>query len=157
MRIKLDDSYRSLIEGFLIGIDAAFLKRDKLDQVWEIILHSRNGEYFSLKNSMIDLEERKEEGQIAVSQLSSINSSDYMEVCFPRVLRKNGLFFLLSQDSRNAVPSGIRLVEEGGTQHDIVVGAAPESLVFLSPFYGEKKLPEYPIDCYSAVSYKDLN
>lgn len=152
MIFRFSDTYRSLAKEFLAGFDSAFLKKDKLNHVWEIILKSSDGHYFLLKNNMIDLEERKEEGQVIISRLASVDTAGYTEVCFPRVLGVDSrLYVLLSQDDRNPLPSGIRVIEKNGVKHDIVAGAAPESLVFLSPFYDEQKLPEYPIDDYLAV------
>lgn len=157
MNSEVDNPYASLVKGFHVGFDAAFLKRDKLNQVWEVILRCRNGKYVSLKSRMLDIEERKEEGQLSVSPINSIDLDSYIEVYFPRFLGVDSeLYFLLSPDPRNTVPSGVRIVESNGVRHDIVAGAAPESLVFLSPFYRERKLPEYPIDLYSVLPYEDF-
>lgn len=142
-----------LTKSISIGIDEALLEIDKLGHIWKMYFHRADQVYLSIENQMIDLEERKEEGQLILSEIDNLDESRYLRICFPKTLGKSGAMYLFfSQDERNTQPCGFRIVDIDNIVHDVLVGAAPNSLVFMTPYYEEKKASEYPIEYYSLIN-----
>lgn len=149
METELEEIKLLLTKTFLKGFEYALLDVDKLGHTWRMILARNDDVGLLFENKVVDLEERKEEGQLIVSEVQSATKNSYLKIEFPELLGKNAkLCFLLSQDEKNVWPSGLRILDEKGIEHNIVAGAAPNSLVFLTPYYEEKRKPEYPLDYY---------
>jgi len=143
----------------------AFLKKelscieidtDVVNQIDQLSIVATSGNKLSISNSMLDLAERLEQGGIQLkSYIEPYTGKTVKRIeLVKRVVDVKSVRFLYYKKDGDMRPSGVCFsFIHDQDKHCVVVGAAPFTLVFLSPLYKELRKPEYSLDEYSVCPY----
>lgn len=142
------------IQNIYCKIQSIEIKRDVIDHIEYMSLKTGESSGITLKNKMVDLGGRLEEGQLTVFPYlkpSNEGSIVHYEDIGGSII-EGSLFFFVHPDNGNDGVCGLRFDTKDKKGNIILVGAAPFSLVFISNLYKEKYLPEYPVNEYVLVN-----